>query len=300
MQTTLKTLMVRPANFAYNEETAGNNRFQRKDQTADIHAKACREFDSFVNLLRGNDVDVTVVNDTPEPWTPDSVFPNNWFSSHITGELVLYPMFAENRRMERKPAIVNLLSRQMAHTKVIDLTGWERKNEFLEGTGSMVLDRDKRVAYCCRSVRTSEKVLGDFCSRMNFDAMVFDAVDHESQPIYHTNVMMGIGTQVAVVCAEAIQNMREREKVLSRLQAAGKIIVEITLAQVSCFAGNVLEVRNRNGNPLTLMSATARQALSPAQEDVISSYSRIVSPDLGTIETIGGGSARCMVGEIFV
>ena len=194
MQTTSKILMVRPFRFAFNEETAGNNHFQQKTDQSLVHEKAVEEFDAFVKLLRGNDVDVTVVQDTPEPWTPDSIFPNNWFSSHIMGELVLYPMFAENRRQERKPEVLHLLRRRMNHPKLIDLTHWEKENQFLEGTGSMIFDRDKRIAYACRSQRTSEKVLVDFCSRMNFDYILFDAVDKNGNPIYHTNVMMEIGT----------------------------------------------------------------------------------------------------------
>ena len=292
--------MVRPVRFAFNKETAGNNHFQQENNAQDVGEKAISEFDTFVKSLRANDVDVTVVNDTPEPWTPDSLFPNNWFSSHLSGALVLYPMFAENRRLERKPQMLNLLRRQINHTKLIDLTHWENQNEFLEGTGSMILDRDKRVAYCCRSVRTSEKVLADFCSQMNYDAVVFDATDTQNQPIYHTNVMMCIGTQVAIICLEAIKSEEERNKVRARLQAAGKIIVDISLNQVAKFAGNMLEIKSRNGNPLMVMSASAREALTTEQERVISTYTKIISSDLKTIETNGGGSARCMIAEIFV
>lgn len=292
--------MVRPVRFAFNKETAGNNHFQQENNAQDVGEKAISEFDTFVKSLRANDVDVTVVNDTPEPWTPDSIFPNNWFSSHLSGALVLYPMFAENRRLERKPQMLNLLRRQMNHTKLIDLTHWENQNEFLEGTGSMILDRDKRVAYCCRSVRTSEKVLADFCSQMNYDAVVFDATDTQNQPIYHTNVMMCIGTQVAIICLEAIKSEEERNKVTARLQAAGKIIVDISLNQVTKFAGNMLEIKSRNGNPLMVISASAREALTTEQERTISTYTKIISSDLKTIETNGGGSARCMIAEIFV
>jgi len=299
MQTTSKVLMIRPAHFAFNEETAQNNFFQQKSASDTVAEKAIEEFDAFVNLLRGKDVDVTVVQDTAEPWTPDSIFPNNWFSSHLSGELVLYPMFAENRRLERKPVILDLLRRKMNHRKLIDLTHWEKEGAFLEGTGSMVFDRHKRIAYCCRSPRTSEKVLADFCSRMNYDALVFDATDKEGNLIYHTNVMMVVGTQVAVICAEAISDEKEREKVLSRLTTTGKIIVEISLEQVALFAGNMLEVKSRNGHPLMVMSASARKALAPRQENTISTFSQIVSADLQTIETNGGGSARCMLAELF-
>lgn len=315
--------MVRPFRFAFNEETAQNNYFQQSttpgpdtekasppvagieagsvaEATFDpVAAKALEEFDAFVNQLRGKDVDVLVVQDTSAPWTPDSVFPNNWFSSHLSGELVLYPMFAENRRLERKPELLDLLTRKIGHRKVIDLTHWEKEGEFLEGTGSMVLDRDKRIAYCCRSQRTSEKVLADFCARLNYDAVVFNATDKKGNLIYHTNVMMAVGNQVAVVCLESVTDEDERRKVASRLTSAGKIIVDISLDQVARFAGNMLEVKSRNGHPIMVMSASARSALSTAQETVISTYNTILSAPLSTIETNGGGSARCMLAEIF-
>lgn len=291
--------MVRPARFAFNEETAQNNYFQQKTEQDSVAERALEEFDAFVSLLRGNDVDVTVVQDTPEPWTPDSIFPNNWFSSHISGELVLYPMFAENRRQERKPEVMDLLTRKLNHRKIIDLTHWEKEGEFLEGTGSMIFDRDKRIAYACRSPRTSENVLRDFCARMNFDSVIFDSTDASGNLIYHTNVMMEVGTQVAIVCLESIKNEKERERVVSRLNATGKIIVDISLEQVNRFAGNMLEVKSRNGQPFMIMSAAARQSLTMEQETVISTYNKILSPELTTIETNGGGSARCMIAEIF-
>lgn len=291
--------MVRPFRFAFNEETAKNNYFQQASESNTVSINALEEFDAFVHQLRGKDVDVLVVQDTADPWTPDSIFPNNWFSSHLSGELVLYPMFAENRRQERKPEVLNLLTRKIDHRKVIDLTHWEKEGEFLEGTGSMVLDRDKRIAYCCRSPRTSEKVLADFCARLNYDAVVFDATDKNGNLIYHTNVMMAIGNQVAIVCLESVKNEDERRKVSSRLTSAGKIIVDISLDQVAQFAGNMLEVKSRNGHPIMVMSASARKALTTAQETVISTYNTILSTPLSTIETNGGGSARCMIAEIF-
>src|SRR5690554_1169398 len=244
MQTTSKLLMVRPAKFAFNEQTAGNNYFQENSNLPSVAEDALKEFDSFVNLLLSNDVDVTVVQDTPEPWTPDSIFPNNWFTSHFTGELVLYPMFAENRRLERKPHILNMLKRDLNHKKVIDLTHWEEEDEFLEGTGSVILDRRKRVAYCCRSPRSFEKALADFCSRMNYQPIVFDALDKDGNQIYHTNVMMEIGMQVAVICLESIKDENERKRVKSHLLSAGKVIIDISLDQVASFAGNMLEVKN--------------------------------------------------------
>ncbi len=291
--------MVRPARFGFNEETARNNYFQHQSASDTVAEQAAEEFDALVHLLRGKDIDVTVIQDTPEPGTPDSIFPNNWFSSHLSGELVLYPLFAENRRQERKPEIMDLLRRKMNHRKLIDLTHWEKEGQFLEGTGSMVLDRDKQIAYCCRSPRTSEKVLADFCSRMNYDAVVFDATDQNGNQIYHTNVMMAVGTQVAVICLEAIREENERRKVVARLTTTGKIMVDITLDQVAHFTGNMLEVKSRNGHPVMVMSASARQALTPEQENTIATFSQIVSADLQTIETNGGGSARCMLAELF-
>jgi hypothetical protein len=306
MQTTSKIIMVRPARFAFNEETAENNYFQIRSELSDqesekerISEEAIKEFDAFVKLLRANDVDVTVVQDTPDPHTPDSIFPNNWFSSHFSGELVLYPMFAPNRRQERKPHIIELLKRNMNHRKVVDFTFWENEGEYLEGTGSMVFDRRKKIAYCCRSPRTSEKVLADFCSRMNFQPVIFDAVDKNNNNIYHTNVMMAIGMQVAVICLESIKDEDERKKVISQLNSTGKIIVDISLEQVSQFAGNMIEVKSRNGSPLMIMSASAHNSLTSSQENIISTYNRIVSAELGTIEKNGGGSARCMIAEIF-
>ena len=299
MQTTSKLLMVRPAHFAFNEQTAENNLFQQKTDQTVVADNAIIEFDAFVKLLKSNDVDVTVVQDTADPWTPDSIFPNNWFSSHFSGELVLYPMFAENRRLERKQSVINLLKRDFNHKKVVDLTHWEAKGEFLEGTGSMVLDRRKHIAYCCRSPRTSEKVISDFCTRMNYKSVIFDAVDEEGNQIYHTNVMMSVGMQVAVICLESIKDEKERKRLISTLTSTGKIIVDILLDQIKCFTGNILEVKSRNGNPLTVMSVSAYKALTLEQESIISTYSKIISTDLNTIETNGGGSARCMLAEIF-
>lgn len=306
MQTTSKLLMVRPARFAFNDETAQNNHFQQKTEHPEqeseqdkIAEDALREFDAFVKLLRANDVDVTVVQDTIDPHTPDSIFPNNWFTSHFSGELVLYPMFAPNRRMERKPHILNMLKRNMNHRKVVDLTFWEEEGEFLEGTGSMVFDRRKKIAYCCRSPRTSEKVLTDFCSRMNFQPIIFDAVDKNDNQIYHTNVMMEIGLQVSIICLESIKDDNERKRVISQLTSSGKIIVDISLDQVAQFTGNMLEVKSRNGNPLMVMSTSAYNALTADQENIISTYNKIVTADLDTIEKNGGGSARCMLAEIF-
>ena len=291
--------MVRPARFGFNEETAVNNHFQEKTDQTGVNEKAIKEFDAFVSLLRKNDIDVIVMQDTENPWTPDSIFPNNWFSSHRAGELVLYPMFAENRREERKPEMLHLLKNKMNHPKLIDLTKWEEQGEFLEGTGSMIFDREKRIVYACRSIRTSEKVLADFCSQMNYDPVVFDSFDKEGQLIYHTNVMMEVGTQLAIVCLESIRDEKERNRLVARLEKSGKRIVDITLDQVEQFSGNMIELKNRSGEPIMVMSQAARDALTPEQIRLIATYNKVVSSDLSTIEANGGGSARCMIAEVF-
>lgn len=302
MHTTSKVFMVRPARFTANEETAVNNYFQKgisSEAMTDLSNKAIEEFDSLVSILRANDVDVIVLQDTPDPFTPDSIFPNNWFSSHITGELVLYPMFATNRRLERKPSALRLLRDKTNYRRIINLTHYETENQFLEGTGSLVLDRDKNIAYCCRSPRSSENVLAHFCTQMNFQPVVFDATDKMDRPIYHTNVMMSIGLQLAIICREAIKDKKERDSVTTQLLATGKIIVDISLDQLDHFAGNMLEVKSRNGNPLMVMSTTALNSLTAQQKQTISTFTKIISVNLNTIETYGGGSARCMIAEIF-
>lgn len=300
MQTSSRILMVRPAKFEFNVETGVNNQFQQQGKQNGVHQKAVEEFDAFVKLLQDNDVEVIVMQDTQEPHTPDSVFPNNWFSSHNTGELVLYPMFAENRRAERKPEVLDLLHNKLKHNKVIDLTHWEEKNEFLEGTGSMIFDRERRIAYACRSQRTSDKVFEDFASQIKYEYLLFDAIDKAGNPIYHTNVMMEVGTKLAIICLDVIKTKEEREKVVSKLKETGKIIVEITQEQMMNFAGNMIELKSRSGQPLMIMSQAAKDVLTPQQVETISKHSKILATDLETIETNGGGSARCMIAEIFV
>ena len=300
MQTTSRILMVRPAKFEFNVETGVNNQFQQQGKQSGVHQKAVEEFDAFVKLLQDNDVEVIVMQDTEEPHTPDSVFPNNWFSSHNTGELVLYPMFAENRRAERKPEVLDLLRNKLKHEKVIDQTRWEKKNEYKEGTGSMIFDRESRIAYACRSQRTSDNVFEDFGSQMKYEYLLFDAIDKAGNPIYHTNVMMEVGSKLAVICLDVIKTEEEREKVVSKLKETGKIIVEITQDQMMHFAGNMIELKSRSGQPLMIMSQAAKDALTPEQVETISKYSKILAIELQTIETNGGGSARCMIAEIFV
>lgn len=299
MQTASNVLMVRPANFGFNAQTAENNYFQQKTVRQDVHAFAAEEFDRYVQLLRDHRIEVVVIQDTLDPHTPDSIFPNNWFSTHETGELVLYPMFAPNRRQERKPAVLDYLKKTCKPERIIDLTHYEQENEFLEGTGSMVIDHKQKIVYACRSERTSETVLKDFCDQMNFNYILFDAFDSIGHPIYHTNVMLTIGEKLAVICSSAIENPKERNIILSRLQDTGKEIIDITKEQVNRFAGNMLEVRNSENESFLIMSGSAKKSLLPGQINRLSAYTTILAPELIVIETNGGGSARCMLAEIF-
>ncbi len=304
MQTTHHLLMVRPVRFGFNEETATNNAFQQKSESAEealrTQRQAVNEFDAYVALLRENGVDVDVLQDTPEPFTPDSIFPNNCFSTHCEGErrtLVLYPMFANNRRLERDKLLqmINLQD----YDEVINLTRYEKDHLYLEGTGSLVLDREHHIAYACVSPRTHEKVVREWARLLGYECLLFDSTDENDIPIYHTNVMMHVGTGYAVVCLDSISDPSKRELLRQTLQRTGKEIVEISYEQMNHFAGNMLEVNNRDGEQLLVMSATARAVLTPTQLSLLEKYVRIISPDIHAIETAGGGSARCMLAEIF-
>ena len=299
MQTTSKILMVRPVNFGFNEETAVNNSFQTKGCEECINDKALAEFDRFAGLLRENGVDVYVINDTPEPHTPDSIFPNNWFSTHEGGTLVLYPMFAPNRRAERKGSVLDLITGIFNTVRVVDLSASEGDGKFLEGTGSMVIDRDNDIVFACRSPRSDEGVLMRFCEELECDYYMFDALDAAGSPIYHTNVMMAIGSAFAVVCLDAVRDINERVAIIDLLEENNKEIIEISPEQMESFAGNMLEVKSMKGEPLLVMSERAKNSLDSEQILAIERYCRILSVDLEYIENNGGGSARCMMAEIF-
>lgn len=300
MQTTSKVLMIRPANFGYNPETAVNNAFQKQSNEDGTNGIAVQEFDSYVQLLRQNGVNVHVLQDTPEPHTPDSIFPNNWFSTHEGGTLVLYPMFAGNRRLERKPEVIEYIKKEFDVNRVVDLTKWEAESLFLEGTGSMVLDRDSNLVYACASPRTDESVLEEFCEEMDYDYFLFSASDENDQPIYHTNVMMCVGSKFVLACIDAIKDINERENFIGLVEDGDKELIEISLEQMGHFAGNMLELKNDKGESLLIMSARARMVLDDSQIARLSSYCRILAPDVSTIETNGGGSVRCMIAEIFI
>ncbi|MDD2476259.1 MAG: arginine deiminase-related protein [Dysgonamonadaceae bacterium] len=299
MHTAKKILLVRPAKFAYNEQTAKNNFFQGKLSIPNIHEKALEEFDNFVSVLRSNKIDVVVVQDTIEPHTPDSIFPNNWFSTHLTGELVLYPMFAENRRAERKAKVISVIEEHFSAHKVIDLTEWESKNRFLEGTGSLILDHNNRIAYACRSERTDDFVFEEFYTKMNFEPQLFNAHDENGNNIYHTNLMLSIGEKFAVICGVSITDKKIRSRVIDSLKRSKKEVIEISFEQMNSYCANILEVLNSENESCLIMSDAAKHAFTTYQKKLLEKQSKIISSPLHIIEHIGGGSARCMIAEIF-
>ena len=292
--------MIRPVKFGYNEQTATSNAFQNKiDLNAEeAQANALKEFDGFVAMLRGNGVNIIVIDDTPSPHTPDSIFPNNWISFHDNGDILLYPMQAENRRLERREDIIRQLEKTYSVKHVIDLSRFEAKNKFLEGTGSMVLDRINKIAYACLSPRTDVEVLEAFSKQEGYKILLFKSVDDNNQPIYHTNVLMCIGTSFAVICLDSITDKAEKQLVINNLKESGKEVIDINFDQMNQFAGNMLEVESTGGEKLLVMSQKAYQSLTAEQVASLSKYARLVYADLDTIETLGGGSARCMLAEV--
>lgn len=293
--------MVRPAFFGFNEETAANNLYQNKEfVTQDATKAAQKEFDDYVELLRNHGVEVWVIQDSVEPCTPDAVFPNNWFSTHITGELVLYPMFAHNRRQERKKEALLTVGMLPGVSKVINLSGFEKDQFYLEGTGSMCLDRVNRIVYCCASERSSSLILDEYCRELDYKRIYFHSTDERGEPIYHTNVMMAVCNKYAIVCLESIENETERKIVADSLENTGHTLVPITREQVRHFAGNMMELVDKEGKSLLIMSKAAYKSLQAVQIAYLQQHSTLLTPDLTTIESIGGGSARCMVAEIFV
>ncbi|WP_421939228.1 citrulline utilization hydrolase CtlX [Pedobacter sp.] len=298
MQITNHILMIRPVDFKFNVQTAENNKFQVASEQDDVQDKALKEFDDFVALLRNNGVDVTVIDDTLMPEKPDSIFPNNWVSFHEDGSTFLYPMFSENRRLERRKDILDTLNEKFDVSHVSDLSFYEFQNQFLEGTGSMVLDRENKVAYACISVRTDVDVLSNFCMLSGYKPVYFEAVDGEGFPIYHTNVMMCIGDRFAVICLAAIPDAMDREMVKRSLAGSGKEVIEISIDQMNKFAGNMLQVAGKAGESLLIISEQAYLSLNTEQIAALEKYARIIHSPLYTIEQNGGGSARCMLAEV--
>ncbi|MEQ8205405.1 MAG: arginine deiminase-related protein [Woeseia sp.] len=295
-------LMIRPVRFFSNPQTAASNRFQGKTSlTADEQQLAAlAEFNGLAAALERAGIDVVVVDDTEEPPTPDAVFPNNWISTHADGTVVLYPMEAENRRTERRQDIIDGLAQQHGFhvRRVIDLSPHEERGHYLEGTGSLVLDRVNRRAYACLSSRTHLDALGDFAQQLDYDVVAFDAVDSNGATIYHTNVLMNVGEKLAVVCLQAIQNPEQRDAVQKSLLDSGHALVDLTYQQLESFAGNMLELRAKDGSRVLAMSAQADQSLTAPQRAAIEAVATIVSAPIDRIEASAGGSVRCMLAEL--
>jgi hypothetical protein len=306
-QTTNSILMIRPVAFRMNEQTAVNNYYQKVIDDlspATVNAKAQQEFDAFVTKLRAVGVDVIVVDDTIKPNTPDSIFPNNWISFHENGDVALYPMFAENRRQERREELLDILEEKgFIIENIVDYTSAEEDGYFLEGTGSIVLDRANGKAYCALSPRADEELFIEFCEDFDLNPIIFEAfqtVNGERKLIYHTNVMMCLGETYAVICADAIDDKKERKMVLDSLKGDEKEVILITEDQVNNFAGNMLEVKGVNDRRYLVMSTSAYKSLTKKQIAQLEEHVTILSSSLDTIEACGGGSARCMMAEIFL
>jgi len=301
-QTTSNILMIRPVNFGFNQETAASNAFQNAEfgeQNKDKSQKiALQEFDEMVSHLKKVGVNIIVIDDTTETYTPDSIFPNNWVSFHGNGTVITYPMQAENRRLERRKDIIDQISTSFYINRRIDLSYFEKENKFLEGTGSMVLDRKYKIAYACLSPRTQKEVLKEFSVQMNYEVLSFNAVDSGGKQIYHTNVVMCIGDSFAVICLESIPDLDERLMIRNSLEQSGKRIIDISLEQLNQFAGNMLEVKSQKGENILVMSNSAYCSLKPKQLEIMNEYCSIYHFDLSMIEGNGGGSARCMMVEI--
>ncbi len=306
MQITNTILMIRPVNFRMNEQTAVNNYFMEEMdlKNKSINEKAQEEFDAFVTVLRNKGVNVIVVEDTKEPNTPDSIFPNNWVSFHASGTVAVYPMFAKNRRKERRDDVFDIVEQHgFKINEIIDYTGAEEEGIFLEGTGSILKDRVNQKAYCALSERANEDLFIEYCEDFDCFPVIFNAnqtVNGERLPIYHTNVMMAMAENFAVICLDSIDDKKEHKNVVQHLKKDGKEIIEITEEQMHHFAGNMLQVIGVNDQRLMVMSSQAYHSLSPTQIKNIEKHCEIVHSSLDTIETCGGGSARCMMAEVFL
>lgn len=306
MQITNSILMIRPVNFRMNEQTAVNNYFQEDIDVKNtaINARAQEEFDAFVTVLRSKGVNVIAVPDTESPDTPDSIFPNNWISFHADGTVGLYPMFAENRRNERREDILDILEEKGFEVKnVVDYTSAEAEGIFLEATGSMALDRVNKKAYCALSDRADEELFIEFCEDFEYSPVIFTAnqsVDGKRMPIYHTNVMMCLGEDFAVICLDTIDDKQEKKNVIGHLKQDNKEIITIDERQMHHFAGNMLQVLGANDTRFLVMSSAAYKSMNADQVKRIEKHCEIIHSSLDTIETCGGGSARCMMAEVFL
>ena len=295
-------LMVRPANFGYNAETAENNSFQSNDgadQLDKIRAAALGEFDNMVTELRRYDIEVIVIEDTDSPIKNDAVFPNNWLSTHSNGHIITYPMYAESRRIERREDIVDQLTQSYGYSKRYGFEYLEADEQFLEGTGSMIIDRDYGFIYACLSPRTDIRTLEKFAVLERYRKLIFHAYDRSGELIYHTNVMMALGVDIAIVCLDTVTDVGERQELVKALEESNKTIIEISLDQMEQFAGNMLQVKSKLGEKYLVMSQAAFDSLKIKQIDTIQNHSKIISIPIPTIEKYGGGSVRCMMAEIY-
>ncbi|MBV6880329.1 arginine deiminase-related protein [Epilithonimonas ginsengisoli] len=302
MQTTDTVLMIEPIAFGFNEQTAVNNYFQVQ-QEGNVQEKALQEFNAFVEKLRAKGINVITIKDTIDPKAPDSIFPNNWVSFHQDGKVVLYPMFAENRRLERREDIIDHIKEQFDVKEVIDYSKIENEKKYLEGTGSIIFDHDNKIAYGSVSLRLDEELFRKFCSEFGFTPVVFHSYQtagEERLPIYHTNVMMCVADKFVVICLDCIDDETERQNVIDSIKNCGKELIEISEDQMQNFAGNMLQVQNNSGEKFLVMSQSAYRSLKPEQVSAIEKYCEIIYSDLETIETNGGGSARCMLAEVFL
>jgi hypothetical protein len=292
-------LMVEPNDFGFNEETSGSNSFQKKSEKNDSKEKALLEFENAIALLRKNGIHVISFPSPKNFKCPDAVFPNNWFSTHQSGQLVIYSMLTLNRRAERNPLIIDYLKNNFEVSEIIDLSTNESENKILEGTGSIVFDHENKLAYACISPRTNENLLDELCKKLNYTPIVFEALDLNGNQIYHTNVVMAIGKKYFVICLDCIENTLEKSMIRQKIKESGKELIEISISQMNSFAGNMLEVQNSAEKSILVMSTTAYNSLSTSQIKILSNYSQLLPIDIKTIETIGGGSARCMMAEIY-
>ncbi len=302
-QTTHNLLMIRPKNFGFNQETAANNSFQTNDQSLDektISTLAVKEFDDFVAKLRYKGINIEVFEDTDNPKKTDAVFPNNWISMHDNGMIMTYPMYSPNRRKERRRDIIEALTEKYKVSKDYTFEHYEEEGFYLEGTGSLILDRENKIAYANLSQRTDLQLFEKWSVLIGYRKIHFLAKDRNQQDIYHTNVMMALGSDICIICLECIPESKEKEELLQSLTMTNKIIIDISLNQVEKFAGNMLEVNNKNGKKIMVMSSTAFNALTAEQVSTIEQYVEIIVGDIPTIEKYGGGSVRCMLGEIFL
>ncbi len=302
MQSTSHILLIRPTGFSYNPETAGSNAFQQKIDSDELtlRNRVLAEFDAFAVKLKSKGVDLVIVEDTPYPEKPDAIFPNNWVSFHPDGRVILYPLYAENRRLERRMDVVESLQKKFVIREIIDLSDYEKQNRFLESTGSMIFDHVNKIAYACLSPRTDKGLFIQVCGILGYTPIHFLAHDEQGKEIYHTNVMMCVGEGFSVICLNSITDLVERNQVVASLERTGHLIVDITHSQMNQFAGNMLALRSKDGSSLLAASQRAGDSLTSGQLQALGGFTELVSLPIPTIETLGGGSARCMIAEVFL